>query len=79
MKSMDFTKASVEKAVEAIKKHSEELDTIRKEGANLSIEEIAQKLIIDKFGDAQIEAEGIVNALKKQLRTIQRKSVRTAM
>ena len=43
MKSMDFTKASVEKAVEAIKKHGEELDAIRKEGANLSIEEIAQK------------------------------------
>lgn len=67
MKSMDFTKASVEKAVEAIKKHGEEFDTIRKEGANLSIEEIAQKLIIDKFGDAQIEAEEIVNDLKKGL------------
>lgn len=67
MKSMDFTKASVEKAVEAIKKHGEELDAIRKEGANLSIEEIAQKLIIDKFGDAQIEAEEIVNDLKKGL------------
>lgn len=64
---MDFTKASVEKAVEAIKKHGEELDAIRKEGANLSIEEIAQKLIIDKFGDAQIEAEEIVNDLKKGL------------
>lgn len=67
MKSMDFTKASVEKAVEAIKKHGEELDAIRKEGVNLSIEEIAQKLIIDKFGDAQIEAEEIVNDLKKGL------------
>ena len=67
MKSMDFTKASVEKAVEAIKKHGEELDAIRKEGANLSIEEIAQKLIIDKFGDAQIETEEIVNDLKKGL------------
>ena len=64
---MDFTKASVEKAVEAIKKHGEELDAIRKEGANLSIEEIAQKLIIDKFGDAQIETEEIVNDLKKGL------------
>lgn len=67
MKSMDFTKASVEKAVEAIKKHGEEFDAIRKEGSNLSIEEIAQKLIIDKFGDAQIEAEEIVNDLKKGL------------
>ena len=64
MKSMDFTKASVEKAVEAIKKHGEEFDAIRKEGSNLSIEEIAQKLIIDKFGDAQIEAEEIVCDLK---------------
>ena len=64
---MDFTKASVEKAVEAIKKHGEEFDAIRKEGSNLSIEEIAQKLIIDKFGDAQIEAEEIVNDLKKGL------------
>ena len=67
MKSMDFTKASVEKAVEAIKKHGEEFDAIRKEGSNLSIEEIAQKLIIDKFGDAQIEAEEIVSDLKKGL------------
>lgn len=67
MKSMDFTKASVEKAVEAIKKHGEEFDAIRMEGSNLSIEEIAQKLIIDKFGDAQIEAEEIVNDLKKGL------------
>lgn len=64
---MDFTKASVEKAVEAIKKHGEEFDAIRMEGSNLSIEEIAQKLIIDKFGDAQIEAEEIVNDLKKGL------------
>ena len=64
---MDFTKASVEKAVEAIKKHGEEFDAIRKEGSNLSIEEIAQKLIIDKFGDAQIEAEEIVSDLKKGL------------
>ena len=67
MKSMDFTKASVEKVVEAIKKHGEEFDAILKEGANLLIEEIAQKLIIDKFGDAQIEAEKIVNDLKKGL------------
>ena len=67
MKSMDFTKASVARAVEAIKKHGEEFDAIRMEGSNLSIEEIAQKLIIDKFGDAQIEAEEIVNDLKKGL------------
>lgn len=67
MKTMDFTKASIEKAVEAIKKHGEEFDAIRKDNSNLSVEEAAQKLIIDKFGDAQIEAEEIVNDLKKGL------------
>lgn len=67
MKSMEFTKASIEQAVEAIKKHNEEFEAIRKEGSNLSVEETAQKLIIDKFGDAQIETEEIVNDLKKGL------------
>lgn len=67
MKSMEFTKASIEKAVEAINKHNEEFETIRKECSNLSIEETAQKLIIDKFGDAQIEAEDVVRDLKKGL------------
>lgn len=65
MKSMEFTKATVEKVAETIKKHGEEFSAIRNEGANLTIEEIAQKLIIDKFNEAQIEAEDIVNDLKK--------------
>lgn len=67
MESMEFTKASIDKAVEAIKKHNEEFEAIRKDGSDLSIEEIAQKLIIDKFGDAQIEAEEVVKDLKKGL------------
>ncbi len=67
MKSMEFTKATVEKVAETIKKHGEEFSAIRNEGANLTIEEIAQKLIIDKFNEAQIEAEDIVNDLKKGL------------
>ncbi len=65
MKSMEFTKASVEKAVEAIKKHNEEFNAIRQNESELSIEEVAQKLIIDKFGDSQIEAQEIVADLKK--------------
>ena len=64
---MEFTRNSVEKAVEAIKKHSEEFDLILKNGTNLSIEEVAEQLIIDNFNDAQIEAEEIVNNLKKGL------------
>ena len=67
MKSMEFTKATVEKVAKTIKKHGEEFSAIRNEGANLTIEEIAQKLIIDKFNEAQIEAEDIVNDLKKGL------------
>lgn len=67
MKSMEFTTASISQTTEAIKKHSEEFETIRKESSNMSIEEVAQKMIIDKFGDAQIEAEEIVNDLKKGL------------
>ena len=67
MKSMEFTKASVEKAVEAIKKHNDEFNAIRQNEAELSIEEVAQKLIIDKFGDSPIEAHEIVSDLKKGL------------
>lgn len=64
---MEFTKASIDQAVEAIKKHNEEFEAIREDGSNLSIEETAQKLIVDKFGDAQIEAEEVVKDLKKGL------------
>ena len=67
MKSMEFSKTVIDQAIEAIKKHSEEFETIRKDGTDLSIEEVAQKLIIDKFGDAQIEAEEVVKDLKKGL------------
>lgn len=64
---MEFSKTVIDQAIEAIKKHSEEFEAIRKDGSDLSIEEVAQKLIIDKFGDAQIEAEEVVEDLKKGL------------
>lgn len=67
MKPMNFSKTSVENAVEAIKKHQNEFEEIRQKGSDMSVEEIAQQLIINKFGDAQIEAEEIVNDLKKGL------------
>ncbi len=67
MKSTDFTNASIEKAVEAIKKHQEEFNAIHANASQLSVDEVAQKLIIDTLGDAQIEAEEIVNDLKKGL------------
>lgn len=65
MKSMEFTQASIEVAIKAIKKHSEEFEKIRAENPQLLLEDAAQKLIIDKFGDAQIEAEEIINDLKQ--------------
>ena len=67
MKSTDFTNASIEKAVEAIKKHQEEFNAIHANASQLSVDEVAQQLIIDTLGDAQIEAEEIVNDLKKGL------------
>ena len=67
MKSLDFMNVSIERAVDAIKKHQQEFDNIRANGSQLSYEEIAQKLIIDTFGDAQIEAEEIVTNLRKGL------------
>ena len=64
---MNFTKESVQKAVTAIESSINELDNILKNGDNLSIEDAAQILISNKFNDAQIEAEEIVNDLKKGL------------
>lgn len=67
MKTMNFTKESVQRAVTAIESSINELDNILKNGDNLSIEDAAQILISNKFNDAQIEAEEIVNDLKKGL------------
>lgn len=67
MKTMNFTKESVQKAVTAIESSINEFDNILKNGDNLSIEDAAQILISNKFNDAQIEAEEIVNDLKKGL------------
>ena len=64
---MNFTKESVQKAVTAIESSINEFDNILKNGDNLSIEDAAQILISNKFNDAQIEAEEIVNDLKKGL------------
>ena len=67
MKSMDFMNVSVERAVDVIKKHQQEFNNIRENGSQLSYEEIAQKMIIDAFGDAQIEAEETVTNFKQGL------------
>ena len=67
MKTMNFTKESVQKAATAIESSINEFDNILKNGDNLSIEDAAQILISNKFNDAQIEAEEIVNDLKKGL------------
>ena len=67
MKTMEFTQVTIEQAINAIKKHDEEFKIIQKESADKTLEEVAQMMIIEKFGDAQIEAEEIVNDLKKGL------------
>jgi hypothetical protein len=67
MKSTELSKDLVAKAVETIKNHSNEFLKKRSEHADLTIEEVAQIFIIDKFNDAQIEAEEIVNDLKEGL------------
>lgn len=67
MKTMELTKESVDKAVEAIKMHENEFDAIRKKNGNLPLDEVAQLFIMDEFGDAQIEAEEIVNDIKTGL------------
>ena len=64
---MELTKESVDKAVEAIKMHEDEFDAIRKKNGNLPLDEVAQLFIMDEFGDAQIEAEEIVNDIKTGL------------
>lgn len=67
MKSTELSKDLVAKAVETIKNHSNEFLKKRSEHADLTIEEVAQIFIIDRFNDAQIEAEEIVNDLKEGL------------
>lgn len=64
---MELTKESFDKAVEAIKMHEDEFDAIRKKNGNLPLDEVAQLFIEDEFGDAQIEAEEIVNDIKTGL------------
>lgn len=67
MKTMEFTQVTIEQAISAIKKHDAEFKLIQKESADKTLEEVAQMMIIEKFGDAQIEAEEIVSDLKKGL------------
>ena len=67
MKSQEFTRATIEKAVEAIGRHRDEFESFRNENPNLSAGEMAMKYLVGKLGFAQIEAEEIVGDLKKGL------------
>lgn len=67
MKSTELSKDLVAKAVETIKNHRNEFEKKRSEHPNLTIDEVAQIFIMDKFSDAQIEAEEIVKDLKEGL------------
>ena len=67
MKSLEFTSASIEKAIAAIRNHGDEFEAIRRSSTNLALDEIAQLYLVEKLGFAQIEAEDVVCDLNRGL------------
>ena len=65
MNAQNFSNETIAKAAEAIKLASEELKNIKNECAAQKPEEAAQTILMQKFGDAQIEAEEIVGDMMK--------------
>ena len=60
----DFTKNAIENAVETISKKAGEFDALREKYPQLSLEEVAQKFILDKFDVAPVECEEVINNIK---------------
>ena len=65
MNTQNFSAETIHQAVEAIKNYQSDFDSIRENSSVKSVEELAQIMIMQKFGEAQIEAEDIVNDIKK--------------
>ena len=59
------TSTNIQQVINVIKKHDNDYLQAIKNEENKNIEDFAQTIIIEEFNDAQIEAEEIVNYLKK--------------
>ena len=60
-----FSHEAVNQAVIAIKSHESEIKAMRDKCANMPLIEVAQTILIEKFGIAQIEASEIVEDINK--------------
>lgn len=67
MNTQNFSAETIHQAVEAIRNYQNDFDSIRENSSVTSVEEMAQIMIMQKFGEAQIEAEDIVKDIKKAL------------
>ena len=65
MNTQNFSAETIHQAVEAIRNYQNDFDSIRENSSVTSVEEMAQIMIMQKFGEAQIEAEDIVKDIKK--------------
>ena len=61
----EFSHEAINQAVIAIKGHESEIKAMRDKCANMPLTEVAQTILIEKFGIAQIEAAEIVEDINK--------------
>lgn len=67
MNSNEFNKETLKQAIEATDKYFNDYRAILKENPNLPVEEVCQMIVMKECNVPQIEAEDIVNDLKKGL------------
>lgn len=54
MNTQNFSAETIHQAVEAIRNYQNDFDSIRENSSVTSVEEMAQIMIMQKFGEAQI-------------------------
>lgn len=64
MKQNVFSKNTVEQAVNVIKEHEAAIKAMKEKAGEMPLADVAQELLMEKFGISQIEAEEIVVDLK---------------
>ena len=64
-----FSQNTIEQAINAIKAHEAVIKSMKEKTADTGLEDVAQELLMEKFGISQIEAEEIVTDLLKGIKT----------
>lgn len=65
MTQNQFSQETINQAIIAIKGHELDIQAMKEKCANMPLVEVAQTILIEKFGIAQIEAEEIVDDINK--------------